>query len=302
MALIWHLRVFVGLGAIFAALSELWFYPIADLQGLPVLVVFYAIAAHAAFLSVARLGGGGALGAYLAAVLLGFAIEGIPVFELYSALPFTLIWTSMAWHGVVSGLIGLWLYRYFWARGVPSFVVMNLCLGAFLGLWGAYFWGSDQDGPRFFDQVPFAFALFAGGHLILANAQLPKPTGDLIMWGMVGIVVVGFGAGALWVMFPMSLVLPLACAITVIAVLGARSAQSMWARVPWRRSWVMLLMPGAAAAVFAASSGAVWVTELNAYVILIFGPVSVGLLLWCLGRALSARLSTSGQPPGRGGA
>jgi hypothetical protein len=293
MGLLWHVRVFTGLGAIFSALSELWFYPVSDVAGLIELVIVYAIAAHTAVLLVRRFGGGGPMGLFLAAVLLGFVVEGVPVFELFTALPFTLVWTSMAWHGLVSGLIGVWLYRAAAARGNWAFAFMNALFGASLGLWGAYFWGSDSEGLRYAEQLPWAWGLFALGHLVLPKATPPERFLSPILWAMVALVVFGFLAGTIVAVGFLALVLPLACAVTLIAVRGARSDADLWQRIPFRNAWAMPLMPIFAVLAFDLSHEAAWISELNAYAILVLGPLSVALLILCLFRAIK-----KGHPAG----
>lgn len=286
MVLLWHLRVFLGLGAIFSALSELWFYPVADVAGLMELVVFYAIVAHAAVLLVVRFGGGGALGFFLAAVLLGFVIEGVPVFELFTALPFTLLWTSIAWHGLVSGLIGVWLYRAAAARGIWAFAGMNALFGAALGLWGAYFWGAEPEGLRYAEQLPWAWGLFVLGHLVLPRAAPPEQFIMPVLCLLLALIGFGFFVVTVPAVGFLAMVLPVVCAVTLFAARGAQSAEALWRPLPLGRSWAMIGMPVCAVPVYDLADGAAWLEELNAFAILILGPASVALCLLCLWRAV----------------
>ncbi|SHG73801.1 hypothetical protein [Marivita hallyeonensis] len=287
MNLLWHVRSFIGLGAVFAALSELWFYPVADVAQLAVMVGFYAIAAHLSVLTVAVLGGGGALAWYLAAVLVGVLVEGIPVFELFSALPFSLLWTSIAWHGLVSGLIGVRLYRWALARGAVAFVAMNIVFGAALGIWGAYFWTAEPVGMRYAEQLPWAWGLFFAGHVILPEGRVPRRMAWPVLWMLAGLVAFGFVAGTVVAVGLLAVLLPLLCALTLLAVRGVQSEAPLWPEFRVTQAWAAGLMPLSAFALYTLCANQPWVGEVNWIALVMLAPVSLGLLVLCGGRAVT---------------
>lgn len=286
MWIVWHVRAFLGLGAIFSAMSEFWFYPVTAQSGIWLLVLFYAVAAHSAVLWVARLRGGGWPGTFLMAVLLGFVIEGVPVFELYGAVPFSLVWTSMAWHGLVSGLAGIWLYRWAAARGRGAFVAVNVFFGSALGVWGAYYWASEPPGTDYAAQVPIAFGLFLGGHLILPVGQVPTRFRRVTLAVVTGLVVLGIVAGPVMTVGAATAILVGAIALSLFAVRGVQSDAPIWPVLPFGRLWISAVFPLCAVAAFRLFEGAFWLDEVNALVILLLGPLSVGLFTWCVVRAI----------------
>ena len=292
-AAVWHLRVFLGMGLVFAALSELWFYPISGIVGLFELTLYYAVAAHVGLLVMMRLGAGGWLGFYLAAAFLGFVIEAVPVFEFFSAMPMTIVWTSMAWHGLVSGVLGIWMFRAAAARGLWWFVGYAALFGGFLGLWAGYYWSVEPEGLRFGEQLPWAFGMFALGHVLIPAARSWQGADRWVMWIGGAVIAFFFAVAGLWMFFPLSLALPVMVGLTFFAGRGVVSNAPLWADIPVSRFWVLLIVPVFAVAVYDLSEGTAWISELNALVFLIAGPVSVGLLAWCLWRAIKKGRPTS---------
>jgi hypothetical protein len=77
------------------------------------------------------------LGVFLGGALLGWAIEGIVVTTTYEALPFSISFTGLAWHALISVAWG-WVLLPRWltwgSRGLARLVVV----GWLWGMWGAW--------------------------------------------------------------------------------------------------------------------------------------------------------------------
>lgn len=284
-ALIWYVRCLAGLGAIYVALSEVLFYPISADVSVGLLTLVYAIAAVFGVVLVAARGGGGWIGFFVAALVLGFVAEGVPVAALYLALPFSLLWTSMAWHAVISGLIGVWLYRAM-AGNLLRFGLFNLGLGMGLGLWGAYFWGATPELVDYTGQALIGMALFIGGHAVLPVGIVPAQ-GQRVILGLTGAVLLaGWVLQGVVVMNPTVLVLPVMVALCWFA--GKAGEGPLWPALPLGRFWPALFCPAAALATYHLTLGTALVAEMNAYVILTAGPASIALSFWACWRAVRA--------------
>ncbi len=288
--LVWHLRAFLGFGAVFTALSELLFYPVTFSPDSWQLLLVYALSGLFGVLAVARVGGRGLMGFFLAACIMGLLAEGLPVLELYAALPVSLVWTSLAWHGVVSGLLGLWVYRASAARGAWAFAGVNLGLGAGLGLWGAYFWGQSGD-AGYLAQMPAAVAVFAAGQILLPGGVVPGPGRAAALWITGGVLALGYALYPLLAAFPMSLILPPALGLCIYAARGCREGDGaeLWPALPWQHLPIMPVLPLSAWGAYALGQGSPLVAEMNAWVVLVAGPLSVALLGWATFRALRSR-------------
>lgn len=280
-AALWYSRVFVGLGLIYAALSELLFYPVDMGAFLVELLVWYGLAAIFGVALIARRGGGGVLGFYVSALVLGFVVEGVPVPALYEALPFTIVWTSMAWHGIVSGLVGVYLLRLALLRSTRAGLLACGLFGLLLGAWAAYFWGAEPGGVGYLLQGALGCAVFIAGQVVLPHGTPPKRGMRVVLWGSGALLAFGYAVQALNVLSPSVLILPIALWFCWGA--GRAGSGALWPDLDWRRVWVFAALPLTAYPSFLLGADAVWVQEMNVWVILTFGPASLllfGVALW----------------------
>ena len=263
----YHLRAIIGLGLVTAAVSELLFYPAELRWGLAELVLVYGMFAWTAVLAVHMRAGGGMTGLFAAATVMGLLVEGVPVFELYAALPLSLFWTSIGWHGVITGVTALFLLRWSLHRNLAAGAMAAFGLGVGLGLWCGHYWTVDGTPPgRFWPQLALGSLMLAVGHAVLPhapNGRTPWARGAFAVLG--GLVTVFFCLAALPALFPVSLVLPASVAAVMVLV-PATSADPMWAQ-PARRRCVLigLVAPGCAVG-FVCSHGLDWARELNVWV------------------------------------
>lgn len=136
----------LGLGAVLSMMSELWYYPVDLKPETLTICLFYGPIAYVAWLVAAQTRIRTWVGAIWAAFLMGFLVESIPVPFFFSALPFTIVWTSMAWHGLISVTLGLWAFRYLAAhRSSLTLAVFCLGLGAYFGLATVELWTIPTD-------------------------------------------------------------------------------------------------------------------------------------------------------------
>lgn len=137
-------------GALLVSFSEFWFYEIHDDVGQVGILLAYGLMGYLFPASVEYFRAYSFNGLFVAACMLGFLIEGVAVPVVYSNPPFTIIWTSMAWHALLSVTLGWLLFRHVminkqWHQKLG----LNVGLGLFLGCWNAYMWhavGTDGTG------------------------------------------------------------------------------------------------------------------------------------------------------------
>lgn len=265
------------------------------------LTLFYALFALVFAAALSLNPGGGLAAVLLAGAVLGWAIEGMVIPVVYEAVPFSFLWTSIAWHTVIDVGVGL--------------VILPLCLqarrrwiapvafaatGLFWGYWMTWTWA---------DAAPLDLA---------AQAQVVGLTYPLLPLGLAGLAVGGatlqhmpvwlrwsvLAAGGLLAaavgapFLPWPLVLAMLVALTVLALRGLPPRGEMWARlagpIRYRRLGWSLLTPGCAVLSYAlclrAQTGIDF--ELPALFLVLVGGVALPALvafgLWHLGRRKAA--------------
>ncbi|HIP72404.1 MAG TPA: hypothetical protein EYH05_13540 [Anaerolineae bacterium] len=161
---------FVNEGVAFDVVRAIQTQPASLLGTLAKLLLFYGLPAYIFLTAVSLFRGRTVWAIFLAGALYGWIVEGVVVWQMYEALPFTISWTPLGWHVIIDVLLGWYLARWLLLKdryGVTA--VLAIALGAFWGLWATWYW---QDG-RLIPPAEFAlFALFTGGLWVLANGLL----------------------------------------------------------------------------------------------------------------------------------
>ncbi|KIT14455.1 hypothetical protein [Jannaschia aquimarina] len=294
----------LSLGAIVVAVSEFWFYPVEEEVGhLGILLAYGGLAWI--FLAVWSRLRVRAESIIVAAALLGFLIEGVPVPVLYSAPPFTILWTSLAWHMLISVLLGWLAVRRALAGSRVMAASVCAAFGLGLGIWNAYTWSAIEaplgivfawrPTSDFAAQVVVGYALFLGGHLgadRLLRTPPDIPTAEAWTLAALGTLValataVGSGLWATAWILPIAV---LACLWVLRRDLALRPRAApdpiASAPIPLGRWTITLLTPAGAIAAYATMSHLRLELEANVALILTAGPLS----LWLLGRAIWACL------------
>jgi len=143
-----RLSAVLSLGYVFLYFSELLFwakyksdYTIA---GLILTWVIYSFAAYIVIIIIER----GKLktyyGLFLAGSMFGWLVEGLVVYTMYDAFPFQIVWTGLAWHALISVLLGIYLFDILSHRYVKKTVFTSLAIGIVYGFWSV--WWTIEDG------------------------------------------------------------------------------------------------------------------------------------------------------------
>ncbi|PVA06085.1 hypothetical protein [Thalassorhabdomicrobium marinisediminis] len=294
-----------GLGAVLAALSELWFYPVTLTGHSLALVLFYGPLAYTAWLAAARCGIATWAGGVWAACLFGFLIEGVPVTVLYEAVPFTIFWTSIGWHAVISVALGLWAFRWITAtRSFGTGLLACAALGAYLGGFAVEMWSLGEGGGPWVwtptgevaRQMLAGWVMFAGGHLLLDQAaRYPVRPARGEFWVFATLTALAYGVGILVPVFPMSLLLPVLVALALW--LMRRDGQGTRGAPMVARASAVRVPPAGYAASFAIPVAAIgtyhllsmWDLRLESAAIhvLLVGPMALIVLAWATLRCLT---------------
>jgi len=300
-----RLLVVVATGALFSAFSEFWFYQVGTGTSDIVLVLLYGLVGYHFWLTLHYFQVRGFAGFFVAAGLFGFAVEGIPVPVLYEALPFSIAWTSLAWHALLTVSVGLFYYRKVMTGGSRGkIILLNLTIGVGLGIWNGYIWNAGEDPDTaalvyvwispwtFAGQFLIGYALFLAGHWIfdrLGWSPLPVSRGEYFT--LSGLLLVLFALGQLLPLFPLSLVFLLLVAISVGSLAnGQRTAKSDWLVQMFARRLMLqtylysLLIPATAIPVYWAIFEVQLIAETNAIVAGVTVLISVVLWLAALAR------------------
>lgn len=253
----------------------------------------YALACACALSAVAWSGCGGLAGLFLAGALVGWLVEGVLAGTMYAFLPFQLVWTPLAWHALITavGVLGIGRASARWGFLAQASAMVGL--GAFGGVWAAFWPLERTDLPGGWPGAWGVLAYLGGTALVLPFAQValdrvgrvPRPPTRVLCVApafMLALWVAGWAVQPA----PARLALPLLLAATLWAMrrLGGQGrAVSLGA--PPERAWrhvLVLLAPCVAASVAGlAWRGGGW--EVNWAVALGTSAVGAGwwtVLLW----------------------
>ncbi len=130
--------------------SELVFWarfkPGDTLGGLAATWLFYSLAAYA-FLSVLVFFRVHNLwGIFLAGALYGWLVEGVIVQTMYDAFPWQISWTGLAWHALLSVLVGwYWMLKALRSHAPASAWLSSAAIGLFIGFWAISWWVEEPE-------------------------------------------------------------------------------------------------------------------------------------------------------------
>lgn len=306
-------------GAITVTFSEFWFYEVhSDVDSIAILLaygilgyVFLIVLAWARVATFAAL--------VVAMSCLGFLIEGVAVPVVYSGLPLTIVWTSLAWHMLLTLLVGWYFFKQIMTESsIGKAACFNTVIGIGLGLWNSYMWNAVE-GPvgelsfvwqptiDFVAQFLFGYGLFVGGHFIFERAYPKAANFRRVEVAILALVISALSlltaiASGLWMFFPIA---PLLVWLCLWALRRGRGAQGDIIGtlnrdlIPVWRYGLTALIPAFAITTYAVCATYTIQAEMNAYLILAAGPFSVWLFLSSLWKTAHQNKKTA--TPGRKG-
>ncbi|MBN2677947.1 MAG: hypothetical protein JXR32_07760, partial [Anaerolineaceae bacterium] len=115
---------------------------------------------------------------FLSGAVFGWLIEGLVVQTLYDDLPLSLSFTGLAWHALISVLVGWWMLRRALRSGWRPAVGLSAAIGLSYGLWAIHWWlaldGGVSSMPDFvvYSLVPTLLLMAA---YWIVDQWLPQP-------------------------------------------------------------------------------------------------------------------------------
>jgi hypothetical protein len=272
----------LGTGAVSWAWSEVGFWARFRVDDSPLGWVItwlaYSLVVAVVLRVVRRFPVRGAAGVILVGALYGWLVEGVVAATVYGPLPVSLIWTGVAWHGLLTVAVGWILLPRAVRRGGARAVAWCALVGALWGLWSAGWWASPPDEGQVLARPELAsYAAFvavvtasaAVGYAVMSSCA-PRTGERPARWSLPVVLLV---LGAWWVV---TVVMAIPWAPVVLALLVALvwaslrrlepralsdppprdatdpSAVLGWAPgIPWRSLAPLAALPVAAVATYA---------------------------------------------------
>ncbi|NOK62051.1 MAG: hypothetical protein GFH27_549321n38 [Chloroflexi bacterium AL-W] len=268
--------------------------PLLATFGLLEFALWYSIPAYIFLIAVGYFSVNTIWGLILAGSFYGFTLEGVLVWQMYEALPFSISWTPIGWHVLVDVLLGWYLVSSILSRNAYwQTAALAIGLGLFWGFWATWYWVERQA------MIPTEFALLAftvGSLWIVAQLVLNRllpirfTTTKFEMWG-VGLLTLFIFLVQIAFVLPIGLlVLPPLVAITFLGLhCSKRNEQDQsvlsglqgGATIP--NQLLLILTPLIAAATYSVYyhlNPPSIITELLPFFLMMAGFVVYGMALW----------------------
>ena len=203
---------------------------------------------------------------FLAGAVFGWLTEGLVVQTAYEDLPLSLSFTGLAWHALISVLVGWWILRRALHKGMLPTLYLAAAIGLGYGLWAIHWWLAPDGGVS---SVPdfFLYSLMPTLLLIAAywtiDRSLPEPF--LPNRWVVLTVAILLGVYFIFVTIPaagwIAAILPALLLVVLLTLRHNRQVEGMdtkpegiTGRSPGRNYFVLLAIPSVAGVVYTLAS------------------------------------------------
>jgi len=283
----WSELIFFNEGVAQQLLRDMARHP-RDMAGfIAEIAVFYAIPSLFLIGLMGLFGSQGAARMLILGALAGYSIEGAVVPAVYEAVPFSYLWTSVAWHGPVTVALGIFFVpRLLSHASAVKMVAVCLVLGLAWGFWMPWSWDAEGMLPvpatEFQDFAAITTVIMCVGYGLLLISGWPSAT--IPSW-----LSLVFVAPSLVFFVIQGLAAPLA-AVGLLAIIAGLIALLYWLgpahepslRYDWKNFVCLSLIPLAASVaylVFLENGTLLAAEDLMALALL------TGLTVWILGVA-----------------
>ncbi|THD84526.1 hypothetical protein E7811_01925 [Aliigemmobacter aestuarii] len=283
----------LGLIAVWGSENLFWTVPQAPVRPLELLVTWaaYSLVLAAALSAVLWAGLGGWRAAFMGGAILGFGVEGVIVGTMYESFPLQLIWTPLAWHALLTGLVVFAFARRL-AQGPVAVQIAGLVVLGVLGAtWGLY-WPIEIDAmPGHEVTLPYLVGLalpVVAAHVLLDRLGPLHPPGPLLLWAAPVVMAL------LWLLRASlsGAFIVLSCPAMIFVTVWAmrrlgRAGQPLdfGSAVPLWRHALFLLFPLTVALLVVPGWQALGAVAVNIPVAWSTGVIGAGLWLWLVDRA-----------------
>lgn len=121
----------------------------------------------------------------LAGLVYGWLVEGVLTTTIVDDLPLSISWTGMAWHALLTVLLGWWLVPSLLRKPWRTSVVALSAIGAGVGAWAAFWRFEDASDPPLLEFALYligttvVYAAGLGGWWTLHRVATPSRAGSL---------------------------------------------------------------------------------------------------------------------------
>ncbi len=199
---------------------------------------------------------------FLAGALYGWLIEGVIVQTMYENFPLQISWTGLAWHALISVLIGWYfMIKTLTQNNYRRIAVVSLLVGVFYGVWAVTWWleeGIVMSPSYFLSYALITSLVLIGSYWMYINLGTPSfILGPWEVCGLAAFFVVWFYS-ALKIQ-PMALFVlpPLLIILFIVLRKNRRTEQDphvlavLQGKATWMAYELLLIIPIAATAVYA---------------------------------------------------
>jgi hypothetical protein len=245
-----------GLGLVGMVQSEMlfWTVPPGPIELLDLLFTWiaYGLCAYAAWLCWWPARGGGWPALLLAGCIYGWLVEGVVVDTVSAGLPFTIVWTGMAWHGLLVVLVGTAVFWQARVRPPLEQALMLFVLGLFYAVWAQYWPLERRADPTMALPYLGGAGLAAVGGLLLLERVVPVVVPGRWEWLVLGLIAgLVWLAGTMLAQSPTRLITPLLIGGTILLLrrlpwVPSRGLVADVRLQPWRHGLVLIVFGVAA--------------------------------------------------------
>lgn len=157
--------VVLALGAVSWAWSEVGFWatfrPDDSVGGWLLTWLAYSLVVGVVLRVAQRFPTAALAGLVVLGALYGWLVEGVVASTVYEQLPFSIVWTGVAWHGLLTVVLGWWLLPSVLRAGGRCAWAVCAGIGLAWGAWAVGWWGAapeQREAPVV--PAPASFALF----------------------------------------------------------------------------------------------------------------------------------------------
>ena len=236
------LAVFIAMWMILSSVGETLFYSLDITWEYILLFVIYGLYWYFMMYLLYYYKISSFAGLFLAASIFWFLLEGGFVGILYESLPFSLVWTSLAWHALISVVLFWYYFRkiMLW-KSLKKKLLYNSSLWILLWLWGTYSWSASEIWnswevvfnwmiPQIYiSQIVIWYVLFIFWHMIYERSvksmqyTSKKEWYIILTWILISYIIWN---GILY--FPVSLLLPVLIILSVMLLSKEKNKTNLW--------------------------------------------------------------------------
>ncbi|NOY54722.1 MAG: hypothetical protein GXP34_01925 [Actinobacteria bacterium] len=201
-----------ALGAISVVYSEALFWarwrPGDSVGGYLVTWAAYSLVVYLVLAAIEHFGVRGVLGIALAGAIFGWLVEGAVAVTLYRDLPWSISWTALAWHGLLTVVFGWFLVpRALATWPLRRLVRWSVLVGAVWGIWAIGWRVQDGSWTPVVSFGLFAFGtalVLVLGYVLWQRAYVPARPQRWLILGAAALLALSAAiqAGAIAVVLP----------------------------------------------------------------------------------------------------